>query len=286
MKNALRLSLALTLSLSLFLLLVTPARAACNFHQLMTAGVKNVPNFTSTCTITAVEGVDNPSNSEASTTNTASITLATNSSITINNGGQLVTGTLAISGGSVAIQNGGLIKLNTPLYVADGDGDGWSSDTTFFTATSSGRRRLGLMRDFTTADCGDSTYSTNNSCCTLGTYYADGDGDTYGAGSSFNMCPASGYVANNTDCDDASSAIHTTNVTGGTITSSGGYKIHTFTGSGTLTVSCPSSLSTQALVVAGGGAGGYGINAGGGGGAGGVLYSSASSVTPQAYKVT
>jgi len=61
--------------------------------------------------------------------------------------------------------------------------------------------------------------------------------------------------------------------TGGTITTSGDFKIHTFTGPGTF---CVSSISTVAAentvgyaVVAGGAAGGSGGNGGGGGGAGG-----------------
>lgn len=64
-------------------------------------------------------------------------------------------------------------------------------------------------------------------------------------------------------------------VTGGTITSNGGYIIHTFTNGGTFTVS--GSLACDVLVVAGGGGGGdnikYSTSGGsGGGGGGGVVY--------------
>jgi len=63
--------------------------------------------------------------------------------------------------------------------------------------------------------------------------------------------------------------------TGGTITTSGSFKIHTFTGPGTFTVCSVGNASgsdkVDYLVVAGGGAGGNGSSAGGyGGGAGGA----------------
>ena len=66
--------------------------------------------------------------------------------------------------------------------------------------------------------------------------------------------------------------------TGGTITTSGDFKIHTFTGSGTFTVTnagaSSGSNSVDYLVVAGGGSGGGRDNyAAGGGGAGGMRYS-------------
>jgi hypothetical protein len=62
--------------------------------------------------------------------------------------------------------------------------------------------------------------------------------------------------------------------TGGTITTSGDYKIHTFTSDGTFCVSVanvPANANVDYLVVAGGGGGstGWGSNGGGGGGAGG-----------------
>lgn len=64
--------------------------------------------------------------------------------------------------------------------------------------------------------------------------------------------------------------------TGGTITCCGDYKIHTFTGPGTFTVTCAGnaqgSTSVDYLVIAGGGGGGS--DAGGGGGAGGYRESS------------
>ena len=66
--------------------------------------------------------------------------------------------------------------------------------------------------------------------------------------------------------------------TGGTITTSGDYKIHTFTGPGTFCVSCAgNSLGSEQvdyLVVAGGAAGGDTGQGGGGGGAGGFRASS------------
>ena len=69
---------------------------------------------------------------------------------------------------------------------------------------------------------------------------------------------------------------------GGTITYSGDYVIHTFTGIGTFTPGKGSS-KVEVLVVAGGGGGGgyFNGNAGrGGGGAGGLTYNSNFSVTP------
>ena len=73
--------------------------------------------------------------------------------------------------------------------------------------------------------------------------------------------------------------------TGGTITTRGdGYKVHTFTSSGTFTPD--GSGTVEYLVVAGGGGGGGNGGGGGGGGAGGLKYSASYEVTAQAYTVT
>ena len=75
----------------------------------------------------------------------------------------------------------------------------------------------------------------------------------------------------------------TLSATGGTVTTaSGGYRIHTFTSSGTFTGT--SGLNAEVLVVAGGGGGGQAIA--GGGGAGGVIYNSSFPIASQNYSVT
>jgi len=75
--------------------------------------------------------------------------------------------------------------------------------------------------------------------------------------------------------------------TGGTITTSGDFKIHTFTGPGTFTVTNAGKgtpcapANVDYLVVAGGSGGGDGSNAtGGGGGAGGVRFSASTWCAP------
>ena len=76
--------------------------------------------------------------------------------------------------------------------------------------------------------------------------------------------------------------------TGGTITTVGGNRIHTFT-SGTTTITFLVPVTAQVLVVAGGGGGGGcgTSNQTGGGGGGGELYYSASySIAPGTYTVT
>ena len=76
--------------------------------------------------------------------------------------------------------------------------------------------------------------------------------------------------------------------TGGTVTTSGDYKIHKFTGSGTFTVSvagnAAGSNTIEYLIVAGGGSGGSGgttggLNLSGGGGAGGFRTSTITATT-------
>jgi len=77
--------------------------------------------------------------------------------------------------------------------------------------------------------------------------------------------------------------------TGGTVTTDGDYKVHTFTANGTFTVTTVGSGSgesntVQYLVVAGGGGGGTSI--GGAGGAGGYRTATGFTVTAQAYSIT
>ena len=73
--------------------------------------------------------------------------------------------------------------------------------------------------------------------------------------------------------------------TGGTITYSGNYAIHTFSTSGTFTPTfVPSGSSVEVLTIAGGGGGGWDL--GGGGGAGGLLYNSAvTAIQGTAYSI-
>lgn len=58
--------------------------------------------------------------------------------------------------------------------------------------------------------------------------------------------------------------------TGGTVTTSGNYRIHQFLSSGNFVVPTGFSTNVESLIVAGGGGGG--LHSGGGGGAGGLLY--------------
>ena len=78
--------------------------------------------------------------------------------------------------------------------------------------------------------------------------------------------------------------------TGGTIATSGDFKIHTFTGDGCFVVSC-AGLGTPTfpsivdyLVVAGGGGGGNSTASGGGGGAGGLRFSATTYCSPSPLK--
>jgi hypothetical protein len=83
-------------------------------------------------------------------------------------------------------------------------------------------------------------------------------------------------------CWNGSTTLTPAYPTGGTITDVGGYRIHTFTGNGTLTVPTGFTGQAEVLVLAGGGGGGGVI--GGGGGAGGLQFSTIS-LTPGAKTV-
>jgi len=91
-----------------------------------------------------------------------------------------------------------------------------------------------------------------------------------------------GWVATNSGNTTLANSVRFVNASGGTETTSGNFKIHTFTGPGTFTVSCAGnplgSSTVDYLVVAGGGGGGGtpqgGNQRSGGGGAGGYRESS------------
>jgi hypothetical protein len=89
----------------------------------------------------------------------------------------------------------------------------------------------------------------------------------------------------NQDGTPASNSVSTTIKalpSGGTVSSVGSYRVHTFTSSGTLSVPSGFSASAEYLIVGGGGGGGY--DNGGGGGAGGFLEGS-TSITANNYSV-
>ena len=72
--------------------------------------------------------------------------------------------------------------------------------------------------------------------------------------------------------------------TGGTVTTDGDYKIHTFNSTGTFEVTNTTNAPVEYLVIAGGAGGG--TQSGGGGGAGGYLTATGLSATQQSYTVT
>ncbi len=75
--------------------------------------------------------------------------------------------------------------------------------------------------------------------------------------------------------------------TGGTITTDGNFKIHTFTSSGTFQITGGLGTVESLVVAGGGGGGGGGAGLGGGGGAGGVVHTSpGSSYTIGSFSVT
>ncbi len=65
---------------------------------------------------------------------------------------------------TVAIGSSNAAVVLGPVYIGDGEADGWAGSWTLATATASGKRRLGLMRSFSTLDCNDAAYSVTNSC--------------------------------------------------------------------------------------------------------------------------
>jgi hypothetical protein len=150
--------------LLLFILVTKETHAVCNFHSSMTSSMKDLSSWNSTCTVAGIEGLDDPLNLETATTNAASLTIS-GGAVTINNGGVLKSGSINIVGGTIAIQQGGQLKTKSPLYIVDSDGDGWPLNFTLFDSTGSGKRRLGLMRSFTTVDCNDVNNFKINNCC-------------------------------------------------------------------------------------------------------------------------
>jgi hypothetical protein len=79
----------------------------------------------------------------------------------------------------------------------------------------------------------------------------------------------------------ASSSVYPT-ATGGTITTDGDYKVHTFNSSGTFEVTSGVGTIDSLIIAGGGGGSGYGA----GGGAGGMLYTLGSGVSVNTYTVT
>jgi hypothetical protein len=95
--------------------------------------------------------------------------------------------------------------------------------------------------------------------------------NTEGASVTFVYVDATkGWVVTNTGNSTGAQNANYVAATGGTITTCGNFKIHTFTGPGTFTVTCAGnsvgSNTVDYLVVAGGGGGGHWASGGGGGG--------------------
>ncbi len=176
--------------------------------------------------------------------------------------------------------------ITTQSCYIDSDSDTYANGSGSVCAGASCTNVAGYRNTSSGTDCNDGSAAVYINR----TGYTDADSDGYGTTTPGTVCSGAalpaGYVANNTDCNDSTNTIRTRNITGGTVTTSGSDTIHTFTTSGTLTVSCPASLNVQTLIVGGGGAGAAGNGTQIGGGGGGVVYSASMAVTSGAKTIT
>ncbi|MFA5390368.1 MAG: autotransporter-associated beta strand repeat-containing protein [Candidatus Omnitrophota bacterium] len=203
----------------------------------------------------------------AITTGTGSATLRT-----VNNGGFLLTmdntGASASQIAGAVSGNGGLTKTGSGTLTLSG-----ANTYTGTTTISDGTLQIGDNGATGTLGAGA---VTNNATLTFSrsdditvTNFISGTGSLVkrGAGTLF-LAPV-------------------VSATGGTITTVGDYKIHTFTGDGTFDV--VGDLSAEVLVVGGGGGGGGAagwVGSAGGGGAGGYVYDASKEITSGSYTVT
>ena len=201
--------------------------------------------------------------------------------------------TITFPSGTTVVNNGsqtgfgrtGTVDWNTTAITADPanavSGTGYFANTTSaaFTITlptSPSAGDIVAVRDYA------QTFATNN--LTIGRNSQPIDGQTFDLVLNTNGAAVTLVYVDGTqgwksvNSNEITNSIRYVAATGGTITTSGDYKIHTFTGPGTFTVSCdgnPAGSDTvDYLVVAGGGGGGGYVAAdpsggGGGGGAGG-----------------
>ena len=188
--------------------------------------------------------------------------------------------TISNSGTAAGFGPTGAVSWNTTKITANPNpavtGVGYFADTTSaaFTITLPATPAAGAVVGI--ADYAN-TFATNNltvgrNGSNIGGVAADGKLSTNGLSVTFVYVDATqGWIVTDSGNRSDLPAPQFVAATGGTITTSGNFKIHTFTGPGTFTVSCAGnplgSTAVDYLVVAG--AGGGGGTSGGGGGAGG-----------------
>ncbi len=124
--------------------------------------------------------------------------------ITVNATDTLAVGSLEMTGGSVAIADGGVIEVGKSIWTVDQDNDGYSADLKAYVgnAPTNGKRKNLILTMTGQVDCDDTNAAVGPG--TPSTFYRDADGDTYGNPlNSTSACTVpAGYVANNTDCGD------------------------------------------------------------------------------------
>ena len=156
----------------------------------------------------SIDGVDTGSGD----VNTAILTVTTGGTLTISAAQTVAVGSLSLTGGSIVIINTGQIKIGTPLYITDADGDSYPTDpngaSNQFLTSAAGRVRRATLTNLT-PDCDDTTNAKyqNRTC------YYDGDNDGFRTTASATRCvgadctnSSDAYKRESTatiDCDDA-----------------------------------------------------------------------------------
>ncbi len=210
--------------------------------------------------------------------------------------------TIGASGDTVSLASGasqsgfgrtGTVNWNTTKITAD-PGNAVSG-VGYFTDTSGGAFNVTLPSSPSAGDIvavADyaNTWDTNNLTVARNSSNIEGEASDFicnieGGSITFVYVDATkGWIVTNTGQSGDATESKFVTATGGTITTvCTNFKVHTFTGPGTFTVTCAGnavgSNTVSYMVVAGGGAGGGGV--GGGGGAGGFRFYASPSCNPQ-----
>jgi hypothetical protein len=101
----------------------------------------------------------------AGSSNTSVLTIQSGI-LTINANQTIAAGSFELTGGSIALADGGILKPGDPLWVVDEDADGYAvaiKEYSQLNQPTNGRRR-GVMTSLAAVDCNDTAYSQTNSC--------------------------------------------------------------------------------------------------------------------------